>query len=347
LEEEVFSILKSFPPQTKYLAAVSGGADSMAMLSALSAVVNKDALFCLHVNHNIRTAQESGADAEFVRDFCEKRKIACHVETIPSGKIASYAKSRGVGIEAAARHFRRKALLEEAARLGADTRVLIAHTKDDLLETALMRILRGCGPAGLSAMPAENGIILRPLLSMTRAGVIAYLTENNIPWREDLSNNDEKFLRNKIRGRLVPLLNESFPSWKEGIGAMAQTQSIAAQFIASEAKSRVLWESRTDAKTQGNPELFTNEKNFFTQPLIIREEAVFQGINIFSSLCDPKSGHGSSKIKSIKRAVVRKFCAGNFVAESSAAAGCVNAADLGPVRIRRKKGKVLLEIISQ
>ena len=339
LEEKLPLILKNLSPRTVYLAAVSGGADSMAMLSALSAVLNKDTclsgtLRCIHVNHNLRPPQECGGDAEFVRDFCGKLKISCHVETIPPGKIVLWAKQKGTGIEAAARHFRRKALLEEAARLGDNTRVLTAHTKDDLLETALMRVLRGCGPAGLSAIPAEYGIILRPLLSVTRAEVIAYLTEKNIPWREDMSNSDQKFLRNKIRKVLVPLLNESFPSWETGVDAMAQTQSMAARFIADEAKNRVLWESRYAAKAPYNTELFTDEKIFFSQPEIIREEAVFLGINIFSSLCENKSC--SSKTKSIKRSVIRKFCNNS-----------VNAADLGSARIRRRRGKVVLENISR
>jgi len=287
----------------------------MAMLASMTAVVPKETLFCLHVDHGLRPAEESRADAEFVRSFCEREEIACTVESIPSGKIASFARRRGTGIEAAARFFRRRALFRKAAQLGENALILTAHTKDDSLELALMRVLRGSGPAGLAVMPVSRGRLLRPLLEISRAEVIEYLSEKKIPWREDATNKDEKFLRNRLRHQLVPLLNESFPAWKSGLLGMAQTQSLASAFIACEAQNRVVWESREDR-------LCTDEKNFFAQAQIIREEAVFQGIDALLK---------GSSCPMPRRAVVRGFC------ETA-----VKAADLGAVRIRRKGGKILL-----
>jgi len=288
----------------------------MAMLAALCALREKEALFCLHVNHSLRRA-ESAADAEFVADFCEKQGIQYRVEEIPPGKITRFAKRRGTGIEAAARFFRRRAFLKEAARLGDDVLILTAHTKDDLLETALMRVLRGSGPSGLAHMPVKKGVFLRPLLSMTRADVVGYLKAKNIPWREDSTNTDESLLRNRIRRRLIPLLNESFPSWKSGVAGMAQTQSLAADFIGGEVKSRVKWE-------MGNGELSTDAENFFLLPQIIREEAIFQAIDSLLS---------AGSLAAVKRAVVRRFCGGNGI-----------AADLGPLLLRRQSGKVVLAV---
>ena len=307
----------------------------MALLAALCDLRSCDCLgaggriVCMHVEHGIRPQEESGGDAEFVRSFCESRGIEYRIECIPPGKIAAFARRRGIGIEAAARHFRHRALLREAGKIdsqsksdgqGGKTRILIAHTKDDALELALMRFLRGCGPAGLAAMPVNRERILRPLLNLTRAEVIAYLTEKKISWREDSTNTDEKYLRNRIRRRLVPLLNEAFPSWKSGVTALAETQSLAAAFLTEEAMSRVKWESEEDI------DLSADEANFFAQPLIVREEALFLGIDAIKITGD----------KSVKRAVVRKFCEGS-----------VSAADLGPVKVRREKGKILLSCVKK
>jgi len=332
VEKAAASILKNCPDGAVFLAAVSGGADSMAMLAALSAVipagtVSRESLFCLHVEHGLRPADESCGDAEYVRDYCKKNDIQCRIVSIPQGKINVFAQRRGIGIEAAARHFRHKALVRYAAQLGNNTRILIAHTKDDALELSLMRILRGAGPAGLAAMPQSRGRILRPLINVSRADVIQYLTENKIPWREDSTNKDEKFLRNKIRRKFIPLLNEAFPSWESGVAAMAETQSLIAGFIAEEAGQRVKWVNNLSAS------ISTDAGNFFAQPEIIREEALFQGINALSSLgaAGVSMLACNSREKSIRRAVVRKFCA-----------GFVKTADLGFVRAVHEKGMILL-----
>ncbi|MCL2243450.1 MAG: tRNA lysidine(34) synthetase TilS [Treponema sp.] len=331
-ENSVSSILLNRPPRTLFLAAVSGGADSIAMLCAISAVIPKERLCCLHVDHGIRSPEESSSDAVFVRDYCRSLGIECRVKSIPHGKITSFARRKKAGIEAAARFFRRKALFSEAAGLGENACILIAHTKDDMLETVLMRFLRGCGPAGLAAMSAEKknskeqAIILRPLLSVSREDVLCYLKAKGVSWREDSTNSDEKYLRNRIRRHLVPLLNEAFPSWKAGVSAMAQTQSLASDFIADEAGKRIQWDFEY-RQPSGSPVhvhcISTNEENFFAQTQIIREESVFIALD--------KLLKGKNYIKSIKRSVIRNFCRGNIIASV-----------LGPAQIRRKEGKVLL-----
>jgi tRNA(Ile)-lysidine synthase len=298
----------------------------MALLAALlalrdSGVIGKDALYCLHVEHGIRPAEESQGDAEFVRKFCEANSIECKIKNIPQGKIAAFARKKGIGIEAAARFFRHRAFSKEANLLGEKTIILLAHTKDDLLETALMRILRGAGSAGLSAMPEKRGRLLRPLLKMTRADVTEYLKEKNISWREDSTNADEKYLRNRIRRTLVPLLNEAFPSWKSGVLGMAQTQSLTADFIKSEAIARIKWREIS----HNEDSVFTEAENFFVQEQIIREEAVFLAIDeLLKNRKNPRP---------VKRAVVRRFCV-----------GAVNAADLGTVKIRCEGEKIILSL---
>jgi tRNA(Ile)-lysidine synthase len=180
-------------------------------------------------------------------------------------------------------------------------------------------IIIGAGPAGLSGMPVRNGRFVRPLLETTREEVISYLKDKNIPWREDSTNTEDIFLRNKIRHRLIPVLNEFFPSWKKGIGSMAEIQSLAADFIGSEAENRICWETASSSRSS----FTTSESNFFNQSLIIREEAVFQGINLLSAQ--------TVSVRGIKRYVVRDFCLGKMT-----------ACDLSLARITRKKGKIIL-----
>ena len=311
------------------LAAVSGGADSMAMLSALCKLRADEScsLHCLHVEHGLRSAQESRGDAEFVRSFCEKHQIDCHVVHIPPGKIAAYAKEKGAGIAAAARYFRHKALYKEAERLGQNTVILLAHTNDDVLETALMRTLRGAGPSGLASMPVSRTIqqgksrIFRPLLYTSRAEIIEYLNAKNIFWREDNSNTDEHYLRNRLRRRLVPVLNEFFPFWKIGLSKMAETQAYTAEFIVENAKNLVKWDIEKNKK--GSLKvlcLSTDADNFFARHQIIREESIFQAVNI---LFKGKPGF------SPRRSAIRQF-----------AKGGKKAIDLGFVRICQKEGKI-------
>jgi len=340
---DIKKIFKNHPSNATFLTAVSGGADSMALLAALhefsistQKLKNQSPkIICFHVEHGLRPSEESKGDAEFVRDYCKKNGIEFEVVFIPPGKIAAFAKQKGIGIEAAARYFRHKALRSKAKTLGKNTRILTGHTKDDSLETALMRVLRGCGQAGLAVMPESRGRFLRPLLGLTRKEIVEYLNDKNIAWREDITNNDEIFLRNKIRLRLVPLLDEVFPSWKTGVAVMAQTQSYVTDFITEEAKIRIKWKNNqlgvlgdlSERKKTAN-HFSTDTENFFAQSQIIREEALFQAIDELLK--------GKENLKSVKRTVVRKFCA-----------GLVNAADLGVVKVRREGEKVTVSLVKK
>jgi tRNA(Ile)-lysidine synthase len=339
LEDTVADAVLNCPPGTAYLAAVSGGADSVAMLSALAAIRNSGTVFdlrCIHVEHGIRPEPESRGDAEFVKHLCKELHIQCKVVSIKPGRIAAVAKERGIGIEAAARLFRRRAWFREAKRLEALpenplVRILVAHTVDDALETALMRIFRGAGPSGLAAMPAGRGRILRPLIRLRRSDVIANLAEKKIPWQEDKSNSDIQFLRNRIRHCLVPRLNESFPNWRTTLTAFAETQSLAADFIQNEASARVLWQPLDGSRESA---LYTDDGLFFDQPVIIREEALFQGIDRLlrqPRLLERLPHNSPARSGTIKRANIRRFCEGEK-----------KAVDLGIMRLRKDSKKIII-----
>jgi len=317
-EARLHAALENHKPGTACLAAVSGGADSTAMLAALAAL-RKEAgfsLYCAHVEHGIRPAEESQGDAEAVQALSEKLEIACRVITIQRGKIAAFASRSGTGIEAAARYFRHKALRAERRRVKADW-ILTAHTQDDLLETLLMRFLRGSGPAGLAPMMRNKGRILRPLLDVTRKDVLGYLKENNIQYRTDSTNNDISFLRNRIRHKLIPVLDAHFPSWRSSVLTLAKTQGLIADFLESEARKRLPWEP-------GETLLKLREDDFLNAPPILREEAVF-------AAADMLAAHGDGKPwQCPKRSAVRR------------AVKQGKAADLGPMRLDRRNGFITL-----
>jgi tRNA(Ile)-lysidine synthase len=316
------------------LAAVSGGADSTAMLIALAALRPELGfiLHCLHVDHGIRSPSESRGDREFVEELCEKREIPCRAALVPPGRIQERAKKLGIGLEAAARIYRRRAWNREVRRIGAAA-VLTAHTRDDLLETVLMRVLRGAGPAGLAAMPARKGRILRPLREVSRAGVLLYLKDKGVAYRTDPSNSDNRFLRNMIRNRLIPLLDECFPPWRAGLSSLAETQRLAADFLAAEAENRVFWE-----EVPGGKGFQTGGQSFFSQAPIVREEALFLGIDrlLAGSASAPGfragKGGGENPVR-VRRSNLRAFSRGNCP-----------ALDLGFCRIRKTPSRVVLSL---
>jgi tRNA(Ile)-lysidine synthase len=193
------------------LVAVSGGADSVALLRGMverKGQSGSGRLLAAHFNHCLRGA-ESDADEAFVRELALSLNVP-----LESARAESPTGSTGDGVEAAARAARYEFMTEAAKRVGARY-VLTAHTADDQVETILHRILRGTGIAGLAgirrARELSPGIsLLRPLLSVTRAEVLAYLASLSQPFREDSSNASSAFTRNRIRRELLPLLEQSY-----------------------------------------------------------------------------------------------------------------------------------------
>jgi tRNA(Ile)-lysidine synthase len=317
-EAHLHAALEKLKPGTACLAAVSGGADSTAMLTALAAL-RKEAgfgLYCAHVEHGIRPAEESRGDADAVQALCEKLKVPCQVIIIPRGKIAAFASKNGTGLEAAARYFRHRALSAERRRVKANW-ILTAHTRDDMLETLLMRFLRGSGPVGLAPMMRNKGRILRPLLDVSRQDVLNYLKEKNLQYRTDSTNDDISLLRNRVRHKLIPVLDAQFPSWRSSVLTLAETQGLIADFLESETRKRLPWES-------GETLIKLREDDFFNAPLILREEVVFAATDMLTVRSNGKPWQYP------KRSAVRRVVKQG------------QAADLGPVRLERRNGFITL-----
>ena len=203
--------------------AVSGGADSVSLLVALCSVLKSYGIFlyAVTVNHFIRPDEETCGDVEFVENLCRDLKkqgylVECIVHEVKKGEIQKYADENKSGIEEAARHFRYEAF-EKYIHTQNLSAFCLAHNKNDRLETAVMRILQGNSSDSVKSIPQIRGKFIRPLLSISRSEIEAYLTENNIGWRTDSTNFDPVYLRNKIRHKLIPLLNEEFTGWEQGI----------------------------------------------------------------------------------------------------------------------------------
>jgi tRNA(Ile)-lysidine synthase len=264
--------LGSWPRGTVLLAAVSGGADSTAMLAGLCSLRERKGftLRCIHVNHGIRPPEENSADEGAVRALCGALGVPCTVARVRPGLIALKARRWGEGLEAAARKFRHAALRREARSIGA-SRILIAHTRDDSLEKVLMAMLRGGGPSALALMPRERGGIVRPLVTLTRSQVLDYLAERGLAHCSDSTNADTAYLRNRVRLALMPLLDVRFPGWRKALFRLGKTQALIASAL-DRAVEKFPWKRENRALT-------LPEQDFFSLDQIVREEVLFRGID--------------------------------------------------------------------
>jgi tRNA(Ile)-lysidine synthase len=254
--------------------------------------------------------EESDGDEAFVRSLCTSLHVPLSIIRIKQNAVAAFACKRGCGIEAAARDLRYRALNRTARRFNA-AYIATAHTRNDMLETLLMRVLRGSGPVGLSPMrpvsAQRNGVtLLRPMLNVSREQMLCFLREKNQTWREDSSNSDNQYLRNRIRNKLVPLLDSEFPSWQAGVLAMGETQGLVAECVRG-----FIAETQSIAKTQRDGEGVRYD-NFFSLPQFLREELVFKIFDEQSHTATQNTFEPDPPphVKPPRRQAVRQFCAG-------------------------------------
>ncbi len=196
-------------PGDTLICAVSGGADSVALLFGAYLLQEKLGfhLEATHFNHGLR-GEESDGDEAFVRELCHRFDIPLHV-----GRGAVMPGKKG--LEAAAREARYRFFATLQGKIAT------AHTADDNAETVLLHLVRGTGLKGLGGIAPVRGNILRPMLNITRAQVLAFLEEYHLSYRTDSSNNGDDFLRNRLRHHVMPLLKEENPRLAENLSAMA------------------------------------------------------------------------------------------------------------------------------
>jgi tRNA(Ile)-lysidine synthase len=278
--------------------AVSGGVDSVCLLHTLRELASRWglALEVLHVNHRLRGAA-SDEDARFVERLAGELGLPFHLRALDVGAIAG-------NLEQAARNVRREFFREAIAELGL-TKVATGHTRTDQAETVLFRLLRGAGNAGLAGvLPVTREGLVRPLLEVDRQAVEEWLRGRGIGWREDASNADERFSRNRIRHELLPKLRAE---WNPSIDAMlAQMSQLARE---DEAYWREVLPEHLLVRRAGTVLLNVDAVRKYPVAVVRRllrramemvrgdlQQIEFRHIDAALALVDEKEGHGRVQI---------------------------------------------------
>ena len=225
------------PRGGRVLAALSGGADSVALSMLLADAASSGGYVLaglVHVNHQLR-GRAAEADESFCRTLAAALDVPIIVERVD---VAALARADRISIEHAG-HRARYAIFERVAGEQGVDRVATGHTRDDLAETVLLRLIRGAGPGGLAGIRPRAGLVVRPLLGVTRRELSEHLAARGLRYREDESNRDLRMTRNRVRHRLLPLLAREFsPAIVEVLAREAAIAQADADWIDGVANER-------------------------------------------------------------------------------------------------------------
>ncbi len=219
------------------LVAASGGVDSTVLLHGLVSLPDRLGLRVAvgHVNHGLR-GDESDADEAFVVALAGRLGVPCQVSRVAPGQLRGQGPSRTrPTLQEACRRLRYEALRSQASGLGA-SRIATAHTADDQAETVLLRLLRGAAGDGLAGIPERSldGLVVRPLLGVSRSEILAHAGRQGLDWREDPSNASDAYARSRLRTRWLPDLAREFnPGLLRALGRLAEAQQRDAEWMES------------------------------------------------------------------------------------------------------------------
>ncbi len=232
MEKRVGEFIKEnelLKPEQTIGVAVSGGPDSMALLSCLCsfAPLFSCSVMCIHFEHGIR-GQESLDDADFVSQWCERHRIPFYMG---AADVPSLAKEWGVGRETAAKRAR-ETFFSGLVESGEVDVIATGHHLDDNAESVLMHILRGSGTDGLKGIHAKKGFFVRPLLCVTRQEIMQYLEQREIPYVEDRTNRNTEYTRNYVRNMLLAQIREKVnPDVAGALNRLSQIAEEDSDFI--------------------------------------------------------------------------------------------------------------------
>ena len=196
---------KLLNPGDRVLVAVSGGVDSIVLLHVLGRLEYNLDRIIIYVHHGLRS--EADEEALWLQYLANEMEVPCLIRHIDTKSVAA---QRGESIQMAARAERYRVLTEAAAEYGVN-HIALGHHADDQAETVLIRLLTGTSPDGLGGMEPARGVLIRPLLGVTRSQIVEYARKNHLQWREDRSNQDPHYLRNRLRLELIPQLKTLQP----------------------------------------------------------------------------------------------------------------------------------------
>lgn len=281
-------------PETRVVAAVSGGSDSVALVNLLHELAMRGGVVLAglaHLNHRIR-GSGADADAEFCRALAEGLGVPAIVGT---SDVPAEAKEHGVSLEVAGRHARQRFYRETLASVDA-SRVALAHTRDDQAETVLLRLTRGAGSTGLGAMAPRRDHLVRPLLGVSRAELREWLRARGVTWREDPTNADRSIPRNRVRHDVMPLLREINAQADAALARAAELLRADDEFLENLANAAFVRIVETD-ETRGVVTLRTEE--FLKLP-----EAVARRVARYAlETANPSRTYGLEEADELRRAL--------------------------------------------
>lgn len=260
-----------FPPGARVLIAASGGADSTALVCLLAELAGRlriEIAGLLHLNHGLRGDAADG-DEQFCREIAGRYGLRL---TASRADVRAAARAWRTSIEDAGRRLRYDFFARAVRDTGA-TCVAVGHTRDDQAETLLLNLFRGAGTAGLAAMRPTRDAVVRPLIECAHDELVAWLAERGIPFREDESNRDPRFLRNRIRHEVIPALAASFPSVSAALARSAHIVRAEADYVDAQAAAALEKLSHIDGAS-----LVVDADGLIRLPLAVARRAALQAL---------------------------------------------------------------------
>lgn len=310
---------------------VSGGPDSMALLSVFQKLKEMKQVECeivvAHVNHGLR--REAEEETRYVENYCKEHEIQYFVK---KEKVEELAKRQRVGTEEAGRNLRYSFFEEVAKRVKAD-RIATAHNANDNAETMLMNILRGTGTSGLKGIEIKrDNRYIRPLLECTRNEIEEYCLQEKLNPKEDKSNKENIYTRNKIRNELIPYLEKEFnPNIITSLNRLSTLAKEENDFLEQQVKYQYekvrIEEFLGNEQFEGKNTIVLDLKKFNKQEVVIKNRLVRYTINRLTTSCQ--------NIEKIHIADIVKLCENNI--------GNKFLMPNKKIRVTVKKGKIFFQ----
>ena len=271
LEEKVRKTIREYnliEKNDSIVVGVSGGPDSMTLLSILLKLKEEFNLkiYVAHVNHMLR--ENAIKDEEYVKKFCEKNNIEMFIK---KANISEIAKKEKIGLEEAGRNIRYN-FFEEVLKNTKSNKIAIAHNLNDKAETIIMNTLRGSGVSGLKGIEAKRKKYIRPLIEIERYEIEKYCIENEINPRHDESNDDNTYTRNKIRNIIIPYIRNEFnPNIIKTLNRLSEIIKEEDEYVQSETEKIFKEILLTDEKNkiEFDPRKFNDQEKVIQKNLIL------------------------------------------------------------------------------
>ena len=271
LEEKVRKTIREFnliEKNDSIVVGVSGGPDSMTLLSILLKLKEEFHLkiYVAHVNHMLR--ENAIKDEEYVKEFCEKNNIEMFIK---KANISEIAQKEKIGLEEAGRNIRYN-FFEEVLKNTKSNKIAIAHNLNDKVETIIMNTLRGSGVSGLKGIEAKRKKYIRPLIEIERYEIEKYCIENKINPRHDESNDDNTYTRNKIRNIVIPYIKNEFnPNIIKTLNRLSEIIKEEDEYVQSETEKIFKEILLTDEKNkiEFDPRKFNEQEKVIQKNLIL------------------------------------------------------------------------------